>query len=424
MLMIVFVVLCVLAGVAAYKPTYRLQRANMDAITRRQGLLYEAISGGDVIKSQGGEAQFGDQWMSTTRESTDRAIELGAVNHITSFVTQFMQQSAYALIVIVGVYVIESGELTMGGLIACSILGGRALGQISAISQVIMRWHHAKYSLGILNGLLSAPNDQNPNRQANVRSLPLDLKLKDTIYAYAGSEIPQLVVPGLEIPEGQHIALLGRNGSGKTTLLKLLAGIATPAKGEVLIANLDYEECRPSWLREVIGYLPQEPKLFSGTLLDNLTLGMSMPSEEDIYAALEKTGLIESVKQHPKGLLLPIAEGGFGLSGGQKQLVGLTRMVLQNPKIWLLDEPTSSLDSEIETRVVELIKSLPAETTVVFSTHKRAWVELADRVLVVDEGQIKNDLPAAQVLGSAPPQVVAQQAGQPTAKQTATGGAN
>ena len=118
-----FVLLAILAGVASYKPLYKLQRANMDAITRRQGLLYEAISGGDVIKSQGGEAHFSDQWLFSTREATDRNLELNAVTSITSFSTQFMQQTAYALIIIAGVYVIEAGELTLGGLIACSLLG-------------------------------------------------------------------------------------------------------------------------------------------------------------------------------------------------------------------------------------------------------------------------------------------------------------
>ncbi len=395
----VFAIVCLIVGIVAYKPTYRLQRANMDAATRRQGLLYEAVAGGDIIKSQGGEAHFGDQWLSTTRETADRSIALNAVTSISNFVTQFMQHTAYAGIVVVGVYVIEQGELTMGGLIACSILGGRALGNIAGITSVIMRWHHARYSLGVLNNLLAGAADDSPDRQANVRSQPLHLSLHDVVYAYPGSELPQLVAPALEIPAGDRVAILGRNGSGKTTLLKLLAGIATPARGQVHIAGLDYEECRPSWLREVIGYLPQDPRMFSGTLVENLTLGMTMPSEEAIFDALDKTGLAEAVRNHPKGLLLPIAEGGSGMSGGQRQLVALTRLVLQNPKIWLLDEPTASLDSEVENKVMTIIRDLAPDRTVLFTTHKRAWLELSNRVLVVDEGQVKSDMPTEQVLG-------------------------
>ena len=225
-----------------------------------------------------------------------------------------------------------------------------------------------------------------------MKSAPLDLAMKELAYAYEGAEIPNLVVPALQIPAGSRVAIIGRNGSGKSTLLKLLAGVATPAQGEVLIANLNYEECRQSWLREVIGYLPQEPRLFSGTLLDNLTLGMSMPPEEKIYAALETTGLADAVNAHPQGLQLAISEAGGGLSGGQRQLVALTRMVLQQPKIWILDEPTASLDSTVETLIARVVEGLPKDTTVIFTTHRTSWLAHAQRVLIMSEGQVKGDM--------------------------------
>ena len=172
----------------------------------------------------------------------------------------------------------------------------------------------------------------------------------------------------------------------------MLAGIATPNTGQVRIAGLDYEECKQSWLREVIGYLPQDPRLISGTLLDNLTLGMAMPSEDEIVAALEKTGLLDAVQAHPMGLHLPISEGGFGMSGGQRQVVGLTRLVLQNPKIWLLDEPASSLDTVLEQKVIDLIKGLPSTTTVIYTTHKQSWISIADRGLMIHNGLIIKDI--------------------------------
>ena len=401
----VFLVLCLVAGAVAYRPISRLQRENNDAITRRQGLLYEAVAGGDVIKAQGGEAQFGDRWLSASRETADRSISLNAVSSVASFVTQFLQQSAYAGIVVVGVYVIEAGELTMGGLIACSILGGRTLGNIAGVSGLLLRWHHASYSLGILNDLLATPADDDPGRQGNVQTQPLDLEIKDAVYSYQGSELPQLVVPAMKIDAGERVVVLGKNGSGKSTLLKLLAGIATPSRGEVRVAGLNFESCRPSWLRENIGYLPQEPRLFAGTLLDNLTLGMSMPDEEKIFSALRKTGLYDAVDKHPKGLQLEISEGGAGLSGGQRQLLGIARMVLQNPKIWLLDEPAASLDSEVEVKIMELIRSLPEDRTVVFISHKRSWISLADRVLLVESGQVKVDAPTNDITmgGGTPP---------------------
>ena len=387
----VFVVLSFALGLFAYRPISKLQQQNNDAVVRRQGLLFEAVAGGEIIKSQGGEARFSDAWLSATRETCDRGEDLNYVTSVVQIATMFFQQVAYVLIIAVGVYVIETGELTMGGLIACSILGGRALSTISNISALLLKWHHASYSMKILDQVLSSPTDEHSNREANTSALPLDLQIKDLIYMYAGSQNPQFKSDALNIPAGSRVAVLGRNGSGKSTLLKLLAGIATPSAGEIRIAGLDYEVCRQSWLRDVIGYLPQDPRLFSGTLLDNLTLGMSMPTEDAIIAALEKTGLLEAVKRHPMGLHLPIAEGGAGMSGGQRQTVGLTRLVLQNPKIWLLDEPAASLDNELEKKVIDIIRGLPADNTVIFTTHKQSWVELAGRAIFIEAGEIKAD---------------------------------
>lgn len=386
-----FVIICLIIGLAVYKPIAKRQREHNDSVVQRQGLLFEAVAGADVVKAQGGEAQFGDVWQRATRESAERNESLNMVTGGARFATTFCQQLGYALILIVGVYAIDGGNLTLGGLIACMILGGRTLASISNISNLLLQWHHAKYALSVLNELFSCPADDHPERQANTKDLPLALSVNELAYGYGTTQTPQLVVPALEIPEGHRIAVLGRNGGGKSTLMKLLAGVATPSAGQVRIAGLDYEECRPSWLREVIGYLPQEVRLFSGTLLDNLTLGMSKPQESVINDAMEQTGLIDAVKNHPEGLQLPITEGGAGLSGGQRQLVGLTRMVLQNPRIWLLDEPTSSLDSDAEAKLISVIKNLPPDRTVLFTTHRNNWLDLAQRVFIIEGGKIKVD---------------------------------
>ncbi len=157
------------------------------------------------------------------------------------------------------------------------------------------------------------------------------------------------------------------------------------------------QSCRPGWLREVIGYLPQDVRLFSGTLAENVTLGLSFPGEAHIREAMERTGLLQTLGRHPQGLNLPIKEGGSGLSGGQRQMVGLTRLILQSPKIWLLDEPSASLDRESEVRLLETLSQLPRDHTIIFTSHRQAWLALADRVLLVEDGVIKNDTPAAKV---------------------------
>lgn len=396
--LIVFVPISLLAGLVVYKPMAKLQRQENDDAARRTGVLFEAVAGAEGIKAQGGEPRFGDVWLRATRQSGDNAMRLRNLSNYTQFAAAFLQQLSYIAVIIVGVYVIAEGQLTMGGLIACSILAGRVLGSTSQLTRLLLQWHHAKYALEILDQVLSCPSDDTPGREANTRVAALDLSLRDLSYAYdANSGTPQLQIPALTIKAGERVAVLGRNGSGKTTLLKLLAGIATPNQGEVRIANMDLQQCRPGWLRECIGYLPQDVRLFSGTLAENLTLGLSFPGEEKIRAAMDKTGLSLSLGRHPMGLNLPIREGGGGLSGGQRQMVGLTRLVLQDPKIWLLDEPSASLDREAEERLVQVIRELPADRTVIFTSHRQGWLALSNRVLFIEDGQLRVDQPADKV---------------------------
>lgn len=401
--LVVFAPICLLVGLIAYKPMARLQAEQTDEMARRTGILFEAVSGAESIKSLSGESRFGDVWLKSTRLAGSNGEDLRTVTAYSTFATNFFQQLAWMAVIIVGVYMIGDGKMTMGGLIACSILAGRALGNIAQSTQLLLQWHNAKHSLQVLNKVLSCETDDMPDRQGNTRSASLDLSITDLAYAYEGSQSPQLSIAALKIKQGERVIILGGNGSGKTTLLRLLAGLATPSKGEAKIANLDIQHCRPSWLREVIGYLPQDVRLFSGTLLENLTLGMPMPPESEVRQALESTGLAHTVARHPLGLGLPIREGGAGLSGGQRQLVGLTRLALQNPKIWLLDEPTASLDNEAEERLQRFVRALPTDRTVIFTSHRPNWVPLATRVLALQDGQIKIDAPADQVkIGPAP----------------------
>lgn len=392
-----FAPLCLLIGFSVYRPLAAVQREQSDEMTRRQGILFEAVAGAEIIKSQGGESNFGNVWLRSTRETAKRSEKLHLLSAYAQYATYITQQMAYVAVLTVGVYRIGDGELTMGGLIACSILSSRALGNIATVTQLLLQWHHARYALDVLNQVLSCPSDDAAGREGNTSSAPLDLAINELRYAYEGVQVNQLAVPKLSIKAGERIAVLGRNGSGKTTLLKLLAGIATPSGGDVTIAGLDIQNCRPSWLREVIGYLPQEVRLFSGTLRENLTLGLSLPSEERIWEALQKTGLDAMVRRHPLGLNIPIREGGSGLSGGQRQLVGLTRLVLQEPRIWVLDEPSSSLDKEAEERLVLMLRNLPRHHTLIFSSHRPGWLELADRVLILEDGVLKVDVPSERV---------------------------
>lgn len=404
--------ICVGIGLWAQRPLAQLQQVQTDESARRHGLLIEVVQGAEAIKAQGGEWRFSLIWQSLTTQLADNASRIRLLSSHAQFISQAFQQVAYVLVLAVGVYTIEKGSLTMGGLIACSILAGRTLGNITQLTSVLVQWHHASHALKVLNMLLRLPSDDSTDREASTQAVALDYQLGALRYRYEGSQQPQLQLPPLKIAAGERIAVIGRNGSGKSTLLKLLAGLATPEVGDVRLGGLDLQTARLGWLRSRVGYLPQEVRLFGGTLRDNLTLGMTLPTEARLQATLLSTGLDRLVAHHPQGLDMQIKEGGAGLSGGQRQLIAFTRLVLQQPSVWLLDEPTASLDRETEERIVAIIQGLPATTTLIFTTHKTGWLPLANRALLIDEGQLRADSPTDKLrVGNAPITVPAVEGG-------------
>lgn len=395
--LVAFLFVSILVGVVAYVPVQRALRQQNDEMAHRQGMLFEAITGSERIKTLGGESVFADQWLRATKAVNAHGERVQVRTNSTQFITQFFQQTSFIAIVVVGVFQIEAGVLTMGGLIAVTMLSSRALATTAGITPLLLQWGRARHALQVLNDLLKCESDAHVTRQLGTQSTELSLQIRDVVYGYAGVSRPTLVAPALRIAAGERIAVLGANGSGKSTLLKLLAGVASPNQGDIRIAGLDYQHCRLSWLRQQIGYLAQDVALFSGTLKDNLTMGLARPSEQDIRHALKATGLLPAVELHPLGIDLPIREGGLGLSGGQRQMVGLTRLLLQKPRIWILDEPTASLDSEAEARLSTVLEHLPAHNTLIFTTHRPGWLKLANRVLVMEAGHIKLDQPADRV---------------------------
>lgn len=395
--------ICIGIGLYAQRPLAELQEKQTDESARRQGLLIEVLQGAESLKAQGGEWRFSMLWGQLTQQLGEYGERIRTLGGRAQFLAATFQQLAYVLVLVVGVYRIEAGALTMGGLIACSILAGRAMGNIGQITGILVQWHHARHALHTLDKLLALPSDDSESRQASTTSAAPRITLEGIRYAYDTNDGLRLALDSLAIEAGERVAVLGRNGSGKSTLLKLIAGINTPNEGEVRIAGLDLQGCRLGWLRETVGYLPQDVRLFGGTLRDNLTLGLGQPDEARIQAALAQTGLDRFVQKQAQGLDCLVREGGLGLSGGQRQLIGLTRLVLQAPRIWLLDEPSASLDRESEDRVMQVIRALPSTVTVVFTTHRMNWLPLSQRTLLLEDGQVRADVPTSNVRNGPPP---------------------
>ena len=222
----------------------------------------------------------------------------------------------------------------------------------------------------------------------------------NVIFKYAGNDRPALKIPQLSIRAGERIAILGAIGSGKSTLLKLLSGLYATSEGRVMLDGLDINQISRETMSEQIGYLQQDHRLFQGTLRENLLIGMPTPPDDVLQNALMRTGLIKLVSSHSSGIDLPISEGGRGLSGGQKQLVAFTRLVLTNPSVWLLDEPTASMDNMQEQQCLHVLAQelQKGGKTLIVSTHKMALLNLVDRIIIMADNQIVMDGPKQAVL--------------------------
>jgi ATP-binding cassette subfamily C protein LapB len=216
-------------------------------------------------------------------------------------------------------------------------------------------------------------------------------ELENLRISYPGTPVA-FSVAHLTIQAGERVGIIGPVGSGKTTLLRALSGLYKPQEGRVLLDGLDMTQIARPVIAEHLAYLQQEGRLLSGTLRDNLIIGIPDPGDTAILTAASRTGLIGLIQAHPRGLSMTIAEGGGGLSGGQKQLVNLTRILLREPHIWLLDEPTSAMDRALETHCLNLFATtLTPEHTLVLVTHKPELLALVHRLVVVVNHQVVLD---------------------------------
>lgn len=387
------------AGLYAKMRLAKLTEDMMRDANLKNGLLIEAIDGIEAIKAVGGEWKMLDRWRHLTAESAEKELRIRATTTIATNITQTVQQISYILMIAAGVYSINAGLVTMGALIACSIISNRALGPIAQIAGLIVQWQHAKVALNGLDGIMKLPCDRNAgDRLVIPESCAGQLRLEEAAYSYNPANAA-LKPANLNLRKGERVAVLGSVGSGKSTLIKLLSGLYRPSAGRVFLDGIDMAHLAPEFMREHIGYLTQDVRLFNGTLRDNLVMGLPSPSDAQILLAASQTGLDRVIKQHPKGLELPIMEGGRGLSGGQRQLVGLTRMLLANPSVLLLDEPTASMDGELEAYVMNnIFGSMAADSTIVLATHKSGMLKLVDRIIVLDQGKIMLDGPRDEVL--------------------------
>ncbi|MCS4300090.1 MULTISPECIES: type I secretion system permease/ATPase [Acinetobacter] len=401
--MLLVVPLMIIPGFLVQKKLAQLATEGMRESAIRNAILVEAVQGIEDIKLLRAEARFQNQWNHMNEVSADVSMRQRKIVGWLNAWTQKIQGLTYAIVVLVGCFAVMKGDMTTGALVACSILSSRMLAPISQVTGVLGRWQQAKVAKNGLDELMQKPVDR-PDRAQLIQRKVLsgDYDFKGVVFKYTEDDPrPTLVIPQLKIHAGEKVAILGRNGAGKSSLLQLLSGMQLPVQGKISLDGVDQSLLDPDDIRRDMALLNQNAHLFFGTIRENLTLGAPLASNDEIIRALQVTNALEIVEQKKEGLDHLILEGGVGFSGGQKQALLLTRLLLRNPNIVLLDEPTASIDDVSEKVLIQHLKEWLGHRTLVVATHRPAVLQLVDRIIVVHEGKIIKDGPRDAILNPA-----------------------
>ena len=392
-------VVSLLFGYFAQKRVQGLVKKNIVLSNERLGLLVEAARGHETLKTNGVGWQYAKQWGEISASIASYNLEQKRITTQASVTSGSIGQLAYAGAVVLGVHLIEAGTMTMGAMIACSILGGRVLGPVGQVVSYLIQWESIRQSVSFVSQLFQIERQRKSDSQLLIPDqAPQSVELKELSYSYDESPVKQLNIQDLSFSAGERVAILGKVGSGKSTLLKILAGLYHPKEGRTLLGGVDIWELDPNYLWRHVAYLSQTAELFKGTLRSNLTFGASR-GDTEVLTVSQQLGIDQIAASHQKGMDLEIAEGGLGLSGGQRQLIALGRVMLKQPTLWLLDEPTASLDSSSQQQVIDSLKrNFKRQDILIFATHNpQLAMELATRVIIMDGGQVVKDVPAGQV---------------------------
>ena len=393
-------VFAILIGlVAQYRIGRRVARAANET-AQRQSLLVESISTIETIKSLRAEAPILRRWSELTKNATRTSEEIKRLSASAANLTQFVQQFVSVLIVVAGSYEFARGNMTTGAIIATVILSGRTVAPLSQVSMTLARLRQAILSLRILNQIMKQEED----RPASVGfvSRPVTdgrFSFENVTFSYPESDAKALQDLSFTVKSGERVGIIGRIGSGKTTIGRLLNGLYHAQEGRVLINGIDVRQYHPAEVRSAVAYAGQSVDLFTGTLKENLRLAKANASDEEIIEAAKMTGVDSFAAAHPRGYDLAVGEHGSNLSGGQKQSVAITRLLLASPKIVFLDEPSGALDMATERELIgNLADAFGRNVTLIISTHRYSLLELVDRLIVLDRGRISADGPKDKVL--------------------------
>jgi ATP-binding cassette subfamily C protein LapB len=399
----------IVVGLLIQRPLDRAMRRLQAESAARHGILVESLNGIETVRAVAGESRVQAVWersvAATARSSED--VQFWASLALTS--ASVASQLCSLLMVLAGVFLILDGKLSVGALVAANMLSGRILGPIAGIAGVMTRATQTTSALRSINRLMGLERERPPEKIYVAREIKAgSIQFKNVSFSYPNSPAQALDNISFQINPGEKIGIIGRVGSGKTTVGRLATAFYPPSEGTILVDGIDIRQYDPADLRAGIGFVLQDTDLFYGKLRDNITLGRAGATDEEVLTASRLAGVEGFIAGHPQGYDMMIAEGGRSLSGGQKQAIGLARVLIRKPRVLFLDEPTAHFDVRSETEFLERLKALAkGEMTIIVSTHRPSLLSLVDRILVFDNGKLVADGPAEQILTKLRPQAAA-----------------
>ncbi len=366
---------------------------------QKLGFMVESLERLEQIRAMGAEPRLQGRWERLSATTARSAMGSRLASAITLNFTQFVQQSCNTAMIVWGVYLILEGRMSVGALIGCTILAGRALGPLGQVAGLLTRYQHAVGAFKTMDRIMKLEGQYKPERTyLGLSRAQGELKVQQLQFSYPHTQRQVLQIASLSVAPGEHVAIMGPVGSGKSTLLKVMAWLYPSETGQVLLDGLDMAQISPADLRAQMAWVGQDPVLFRASLRDNLLMAAPHVSDDRLQHVLRLTGMVSWVAAHPMGLDMPMGENGASLSGGQRQMVALARALLADAPVILLDEPTSAFDAAGEQRLLDALQPELQGKTVVLATHRPGPLSLVSRIVLLDGGQMLADGPRDAVL--------------------------
>jgi len=396
---VICIVLLLVASLVAQQKMQELVDVTQRASSQRNATLVESLVGSETIKFMVAESSFQRKWEHSTVFLAHNGSKLKLLSSVIMNFAQMLQQLVSVTVLIVGVYLLIDNQISMGAIIAASMLAGRAMAPFGQVAGLLMQFHNAKSGLtSIERHMQIQPERFDDAPFVHRAGFQGEIEFKNVSFNYPGQQQSVLNKVSFKIHAGEKVAFIGRVGSGKSTIQRMILGLYQPTEGAILIDGIDMRQIDPAELRRAAGFVSQDVSLFYGTLKENIVLGAPFADDLDVIAAAEIAGVSEFANRHPRGFDMQIGERGESLSGGQRQAVGIARAVLNDSPILLLDEPSSAMDHQSEDALKARLRRFSTGKTVVLVTHRTSLLELVDRLIVIDSGQIMADGPKVQVV--------------------------